>query len=161
MVLAIGRPIGTFVLRGTHSYGKEGPKNAHGSGGLRGISEMSEELQIQQQQQITDLSVDTASLRILVEQSLEKYGDGQRMVKALHQRFDKIEDTLDKRIDKLESELKDIDSKVLTREERKQELEDIVNAKVGSWVIKALGTLMAAMVAGVVAWFNGLFSGVS
>lgn len=116
---------------------------------------MADELTVQQQQQINQLNASVGALQILVENSLEKFGDNQRMIKALHQRFD----NLDERMDKMESELKDIDFKVLTKEERKSELEEIIQAKVGSWVLKALGGLIALKVTALIAWFNGAFSG--
>ena len=116
---------------------------------------MADELTVQQQQQINQLNTSVGALQILVENSLEKFGDNQRMIKALHQRFDSLDD----RMDNLESDLKDIDSKVLTREERKSELDEIMQAKVGSWVLKALSGLIALKLAALIAWFNGAFSG--
>ncbi len=113
------------------------------------------------QEQINSLQVTLAAQELLTRQAMDAMGDNQRIIKALHQRFDKQDKMFaeqSRRFDDIERELKDLDEKVLSREERKAELEEIVNAKVGSWVLKFIGTVVVGAAAGVTAWFQGLFS---
>ena len=129
---------------------------------------MSNDLTLQQQIQITDLSASVGSLKQLTESAMDKMGDNQRMIKALHQRLDRDKERHAEDLEDLKSTLKEvivelrvIDAKILTKEEREQELEDILGLKVGRLGIKFIGGLIVAKAPALVAWYNGLFSGVS
>ena len=129
---------------------------------------MSNDLTLQQQIQITDLSASVGSLKQLTESAMDKMGDNQRMIKALQQRLDRDKERHAEDLEDLKSTLKEvivelrvIDAKILTKEEREQELEDILGLKVGRLGIKFIGGLIVAKATALVAWYNGLFSGVS
>lgn len=112
---------------------------------------MSEQAQFLQEQ-INNLQISLAAQEVLTKEAISKMGKNQDLLEALHSRLDKMND----RFDSMESEIRDIDIKVLTKEERKEELEEIVQAKVGSWILKVVGGALTAGAVALFAWFQKL-----
>ena len=100
------------------------------------------------QEQINKLQISLASQEVLTNQAIDKMGKNQELLAALHRRLDHID-----------TELKVLDKKTVTREERKAELEEIVNTKVGSWALKWMGGVFTAISIAVTAWFTDIFKG--
>jgi len=120
------------------------------------------------QTQLTDLAVDVASQKSLTHQAIDNMGENKAMLKAVHSRMDeflkevKIEiQEIRKEVSEVREEASAIREHCIDREELKEELETLVNAKVGSWVINSLWALIASGSALFIAWWNDLLKGMS